>query len=218
MSTAARRTQADRSADTRKALLKAAIKSLHQRGYHATTTISVAELAGVSRGAMLHQFRTKADLMTFVVESVYEDEIRLYDEILKGIDEPRERLLAYPGASWRVLGRPSGLAVLEILQGSRSDPKLAKKLRPLQARIESEAFHHLEPGLGPGKIAELMRLIVWTVRGLSIENVLATQPGQVEKSVDVLRSLIESALTTGYIVPGARSKGVNSSRKQKRRA
>ena len=203
MNTRTRRTQADRSAATRKTLLTAAINSLHQVGYSATTTISVAEIAGVSRGAMLHQFPTKADLMTFVVESVYEDELRVYDEIMKGLDDPRERLLRYPKASWEVLGRPSGLAVLEILQASRSDAQLAEKLRPIQARIEAQAFHHLEPQLGPGRTAELLRLIVWTVRGLSIENVLATKPGQVARSIQLFTDLVEAAITTGYLVPGA---------------
>ena len=155
---------------------------------------------------MLHQFRTKSDLMTFVVESVYEDELKVYDETLKGIDDPRERLLTYPRVTWEVLGRPSGLAVLEIMQGSRSDPELAEKLRPIQARIEAEAFNHLEPGLGAGTIAELLRLIVWTVRGLSIENVLATEPGQVAKTLDVLRSLIEAGIKTGYLHPEARKR------------
>lgn len=206
MSSVPKRTQADRSADTRRALLSAAIKSLHQYGYSATSTISVAEIAGVSRGAMLHQFPTKADLMTFVVESVYQDEIKAYDKLLQGIDDPKERLLTYPKASWQVLGRPSGLAVLEIMQGSRSDAQLAEKLRPIQARIEADAFHHLEPTLGAGRVAELLRLIVWTVRGLSIENVLATEPGQVNKTIEVLRSLIEAAIQTGYINPKAGAK------------
>ena len=199
--TKVRRTQADRSAGTRRALLEAAISSLHQYGYSATTTISVAEIAGVSRGAMLHQFRTKSDLMTFVVESVYEDELAVYKGMVKGIDDPRDRLLRYPGMVWEVLGRPSGLAVLEILQGSRSDRELAEKLRPVQARIEADAFHHLEPGLGAGTISELLRLIVWTVRGLSIENVLATDEGQVARTIEVLRSLIEAGIKTGYIDP-----------------
>lgn len=202
MTTPTRRTQADRSAATRKLLLAAAINSLHQYGYSATTTISVAEIAGVSRGAMLHQFRTKADLMTFVVESVYEDEIRLYDELIGSIKDPRERLLAYPKATWQVLGRPSGLAVLEIMQASRSDPQLAEKLRPIQARIEKDAFRHLEPTLGGGKIAELLRLLAWTIRGLSIEKVLATRPGQVEKSIQLFTSLVQAAVETGFIVPG----------------
>lgn len=205
MNIARRRTHAERSADTRRALLRAAIRSLHQYGYSATTTMILAELAGVSRGAMHHQFPTKSHLMTFVVESVYEDELRAYDERLRGVDDPRERLLMYPRMTWEVLGRPSGLAVLEIMQASRSDPDLAAKLRPIQARIEADAFNHLEPGLGPGRIAEVLRLIVWTVRGLSIEEVLATEPGQVAKTIEVLRSLIEAAIETGYIHPTARA-------------
>ena len=89
-----RRTQAERSAATRKILLDAAIKCLFEHGYGTTTTILVAEMAGVSRGAMLHQFPSKADLMTFVVEAVFEDEVKQYGKMLKDAKDPRERLLA----------------------------------------------------------------------------------------------------------------------------
>ena len=68
-----RRTQAERSAATRKVLLDAAVNCLFENGYGATTTLMVAEAAGVSRGAMLHQFPSKADLMAFVVEADFEE-------------------------------------------------------------------------------------------------------------------------------------------------
>ena len=58
-----RRTQAERSATTRARILKAAVNCLYRNGYGATTTVSVAASAKVSRGAMLHHFPSKADLM-----------------------------------------------------------------------------------------------------------------------------------------------------------
>lgn len=59
----ARRSQAERSEDTRKKVLKAAAQLMRTRGYGGLRTGEVAELAGVSRGAQLHQFATKNDLI-----------------------------------------------------------------------------------------------------------------------------------------------------------
>jgi len=196
-----RRTQAERSAGTREALLAAAIEALHEHGYAATSTMLVAEKAGVSRGAMLHQFRTKADLMTFVVEAVFEEELERYGEYLNGIADPKRRLLAYPEMGWEVLSRPSGVAVLEIMQGSRSDPQLCEKLAPVQARIEEQALaytHLAAPGDARGAMA-LMRLVVWAIRGLSIAQVLAPAPDAARDSIKLLRRLIEAGLETGVL-------------------
>lgn len=188
-----RRTQAERSAETRRILLETTIRCLHQRGYSATTTLLVAEEAGLSRGAMLHQFPTRVDLMMFVVQSVYDDEVAIYDARLSAIADQKERLYAFPEIVWEVLSRPSGVAVLEVLQGSRSDPDLATRLAPLQAQIEQNALALLGRWFGDtgsgGKAA--MRLVVWAIRGLSIAQVLAPDPEEIEKSVSLLRRLFE---------------------------
>jgi AcrR family transcriptional regulator len=196
-----RRTQAERSAATRKVLLDAAVKCLFEHGYGATTTIMVAEEAGVSRGAMLHQFPSKADLMAFVVEADFEEEVELYKRLLAGIDEPRERLLAYPEATWKVLSRPSGIAVLEILQGSRSDLALREKLAPVQARIETHARESLKQEFPGGISVPLLTLIVGVARGLSIAKVLAPEGEDVTDAIRLLRRLLEVGIEAGALSP-----------------
>src|SRR5437899_5969622 len=62
-----RRTQEERSAATRAKLLDATIACLVDLEYSATTTTVIAERAGVSRGAQLHHFPTKADLVAAAV-------------------------------------------------------------------------------------------------------------------------------------------------------
>src|SRR3954466_2105232 len=57
-----RRTQAERSAATREALLDATLACLVEDGYANTTTARVAERAGVSRGAHPPHFPTRATL------------------------------------------------------------------------------------------------------------------------------------------------------------
>ncbi|MDE2361185.1 MAG: TetR family transcriptional regulator [Hyphomicrobiales bacterium] len=58
-----RRTQAERSETTRKKLIEAALVLLRERGYGGLRTNEVSDLAGVSRGAQLHHFPTKHELI-----------------------------------------------------------------------------------------------------------------------------------------------------------
>src|SRR5688500_19878772 len=66
-----RRTQAERTAATRAALLDAAVECLAEVGYAGTTTTEVARRAGVSRGAQLHHFPTRTDLLAAALEETF---------------------------------------------------------------------------------------------------------------------------------------------------
>ncbi len=64
------RTQSERSAATRSALIAAARKLWGKRGYAEVGTPEIAAAAGVTRGAMYHQYADKAALFGAVVEVV----------------------------------------------------------------------------------------------------------------------------------------------------
>ena len=68
-----RRTQLERSAATKQALIRAARELWGKRGYADVGTPEIAEAAGVTRGAMYHQFADKAALFLAVIESVEQD-------------------------------------------------------------------------------------------------------------------------------------------------
>ncbi len=68
-----RRTQEERSAATRDALISAARRLWGERGYVEVGTPEIAATAGVTRGAMYHQFADKAALFREVVEVVEQD-------------------------------------------------------------------------------------------------------------------------------------------------
>jgi AcrR family transcriptional regulator len=68
-----RRTQAERSAATRRALVDAARRLWSARGYATVGTPEIAAAAGVTRGAMYHQFADKAALFLAVAEAVESD-------------------------------------------------------------------------------------------------------------------------------------------------
>lgn len=72
-----RRTQAERSASTRAAVIRAGRELFGRNGYGAVSTIAVAEAAGVSRGALYHQFSEKRDLFEAVFEDLERDLVQV---------------------------------------------------------------------------------------------------------------------------------------------
>jgi AcrR family transcriptional regulator len=74
-----RRTQAERSATTRAALLSAARQLFAEHGFVATGREQIAELAGVSRGALYHHFGSKERLFRAVVEEL---EVELGEQVM----------------------------------------------------------------------------------------------------------------------------------------
>ena len=77
-----KRTQADRSAATRAALVAAARPLFAVKGYAAVGTDEVARAAGVTRGALYHQFAGKEELFAAVFEQV---EAEVSDGIAAGL-------------------------------------------------------------------------------------------------------------------------------------
>ncbi|MRH93121.1 TetR family transcriptional regulator [Nocardia sp. SYP-A9097] len=90
-----RRTQAERSASTRGAVLRAARELFGQYGYGAVSTVAVAESAGVSRGALYHQFSEKRELFEAVFEDLERDLVQVIGSAVAGArtDDPVASLI-----------------------------------------------------------------------------------------------------------------------------
>jgi AcrR family transcriptional regulator len=82
------RTQAERSAATQRALAEAARRLWGSRGYASVSTPEIAEAAGVTRGAMYHQFADKAALFVAVLEGVEEEIIQRLAEAVAATQPP----------------------------------------------------------------------------------------------------------------------------------
>src|SRR5215217_2425071 len=104
----------DRSVATRAALLDAAIESLVDRGYAATTTIETARRAGVSRGAQLHHFPTRAQLLTAAVEHLLERRLAEFRDALATTDPEADRLDAAIDLAWSMFEGPVFAAWVEL--------------------------------------------------------------------------------------------------------
>ena len=91
---ARRRTQAERSEETRTRILKAAANLIRKRGYARFRTAEVAKEAGLSRGAQLHHFPTKDSLVVATLEHVFEQAQVLSRRRASAVNRPRDLIEA----------------------------------------------------------------------------------------------------------------------------
>ena len=68
---------------TRERIVAAAVQSLVEDGYAATTTLRVQHRAGVSRGALLHHFPRREDLYVAAVHQLVADTLEEIRRALK---------------------------------------------------------------------------------------------------------------------------------------
>jgi AcrR family transcriptional regulator len=93
-STRRRRTQAERRAQSRSALLESAARGLSRYGYGNLRLEEVAREAGYTRGALYHQFKDKEDLALAVIDWVDENWRREVGDPAKREPDPVGELMA----------------------------------------------------------------------------------------------------------------------------
>ena len=128
-----------RSVATRTALLDAALESLVERGYAATTTIETARRAGVSRGAQLHHFPTRAQLVTAAVQHLLQRRMAEFREAIVQIDPGADLLDAAVDLLWSMFQGPAFAAWVELWIAARTDPELAAAVVAVELRFTHES-------------------------------------------------------------------------------
>lgn len=120
--------QAQKSALTRSDTLEAAIRCFQQRGFAGTSTSDIAREAGVSRGAVLHHFPSRLELVVAAADHLMA--LRMDDFTRRMADLPtgRARTTAGIEAYWQHLKAPEFVALHEILTAARTQPDLAPAL------------------------------------------------------------------------------------------
>ncbi|MBF6295278.1 TetR/AcrR family transcriptional regulator [Nocardia farcinica] len=132
-----RRTQEQRSAETQAKVMDAAIECLLEVGYGETTTQMVAKRAGVTRGALLHHYPSREDLVAGAVRYLAvkrtEEALRTFARLTQG-----ESLI--PDALdllWALYQGPLFTAAIELLVASRTDPALARQVEAVEEVVFS---------------------------------------------------------------------------------
>jgi AcrR family transcriptional regulator len=110
-----RRTQAERSAETRARVIRAATECVGELGYGGATTARIAERAGVTWGAMQHQFGDKEAIIDAVIDHTLHEFARQMQGLREAEPALARRVRAFTERAWTIFEGPSYRAILSIL-------------------------------------------------------------------------------------------------------
>lgn len=130
--------QQRKSAQTRIWILEAAIDCLGDVGYSKTTTQLIAQKAEISRGAMLHHYATKIDLIEGVIEYTFFKRMKYFTEQVARLPES-DRVDRQMGLEllWHNMQSREYAAYTELLVASRTDAELGALFQPIAKKFDS---------------------------------------------------------------------------------
>ena len=143
-----RRTQAERSAETKAKLLEATIALLVEVGYAKTSTSDVADRAGLSRGAQVHHFPRKADLVGAAIGDLAARSSDYLRPRMKALPEGERRIELALKAIWEIYRSPLHAAYTELRVAARTDPEVRAVEKEMLATVVEPAFETFILALG----------------------------------------------------------------------
>jgi len=189
--------QAERTAATRLRLMEATVECLVELGWAGTTTTIVSERAGVSRGAQLHHFPTKQDLVVSAVAYLMD---RRREELHAELaDLPRKgRVRAALELVSTNFTSPVFFAALELWVAARSDAELLKSVGPLERAVGRETHAHAVEILGidesRGNNRALVQATLDLLRGLGLAAALSDDSRRRARILDAWADVLEREL------------------------
>ncbi len=145
--------QAQKSQLTRLQILQATVRCLVKVGYAETLTETIAKEAEVSRGALMHHFKSRAEVFCATAKFIVEQRAAEFEQLVLRIHLTKSGLpdLNSFRETMQLLrsfySSPFFIAHLELLRGSRSDPTLTHVLEILQKALDDSASESLRAHL-----------------------------------------------------------------------
>jgi AcrR family transcriptional regulator len=189
-----RRSNAARSAATQARLLDATIECLIERGWAATSTTEVVRRAGVSRGAQVHHFPTKDDLVLAAIEHLLERRIAEFQATFADLPAGKRSPAMAMRLMYEKCFRASFEPWLELVVAARTDPALHARFVQLEARFFETAlatFRDLFPvaAADAGFARVGLRLAFSVLDGLAIGRLIDTADDDLDEVLEVFNAM-----------------------------
>ena len=190
--------QEERTRAMRQRLLEACVECLVERGWSGTSTTLVSQRAGVSRGAQLHHFPTKNDLVVAAVSHLAEVRGRELEAAAATLPRGARRTRAVLGMLADHFTGPVFTAALELWVAARTDDQLHAAVAPLEQRVGRETHRMTVELLGvdesrPGA-RELVQATLDLVRGLGLANTIRDDRARRGRILDQWSRTLDAAL------------------------
>jgi AcrR family transcriptional regulator len=195
---------------TRTAILEATVQCLVQIGYAQTTTEKIAAQAGVSRGAMTHHFKSRAEVFSAAAKYITEKRAEEYERLIGNINVPpgtlptRQHMRETMTVCHRYYTSPTFIALHELLRGARTDKTLKRALSALEKSLDqkiSDAMLKRFPYLAMVEDTRemLMDLILSTMQGVAVDMAPHLKKGKrLERLLDLLADIAMREFDEAY--------------------
>ena len=197
----ARRTQAERTEETRRRILDASVNLLAAKGYAGFRTADVAEIAGVSRGAQTHHFPSKDELVVAVVEHVFKkagEQGRKRAGRVKSVDEAFQSLIS---DSQEFFFSELFLIAMDLAIQGRMQNGVDNPLGQISAasRLPVEASWLaalIDAGVPPAVAEDLLWLTLSIVRGLAVRRLWQHDAPRFKRLFTLWRQMVSQYLAS----------------------
>lgn len=199
----ARRTQAERVAESDRRMLDAAMRLIATRGYSQTTLESIGVEAGYSRGLVQHRYGSKDKLLEALIAQLAADHrerllVRLrglppldaldceIDGYLEGMDDPPVNARAF---------------FVLMMESIGPAPQIRHAFAQLGARWHDALQRQIEKGQAQGSVcadvdpAVEAQLLIATVRGLRTQSMLDPSLSDIAAATAALKQQLRARLT-----------------------
>ncbi|KZL17943.1 HTH-type transcriptional regulator BetI [Pseudovibrio axinellae] len=196
-----------RGENTRKALIVSTIDCLDRLGYAETSINRVLEGVDVSRGALMHHFPSKEDLVIGTVDFLLSRILRHYQ-----VESPSSFPFVQTGgpgrgsfadtlvAYWKnIIDTPEGRAFTEIIMATRTDKALSQRISGRLENWNDELDRFFLPPNLDAKAAQDMTLTLVIlrsfIRGMIFQQEFHSDPSYIEKIIRRFSQILEPHLT-----------------------
>ena len=180
----------------RQRLLEATVDCLVEHGYAGTSTTLVSRRAGVSRGAQLHHFPTKHDLVVAAIEHLTELRGAELQTAAAQIPDGNKRQTLQMLADH--FTSPVFIAALELWVAARTDEELRRAVGPLERRVGRQVHQLAVSALDADETVpgtrELIQATLDLVRGLGLADTLTNDAARRKRILDRWAGVLEREL------------------------
>jgi len=193
------RTQQQRRDETRRALLDAVVESLIEVGFSRTTTLEVQRRADVSRGALLHHFPSKAELLVAAVDHLAEMRASELKQLAGELPEGKTRNDAVIGLLWQCFSGAFFQVAMELRTAARTDPELRPVLAAAERSLRDRIFAQSRTLFGkdvaehPG-LDRALDLTLQLMIGAAMSAVLHRDDTRLDELIDDWKALFPTVL------------------------
>lgn len=200
-----RKTQSERTAVMRRRLLEATVECLIAYGYAGTTTHRIAARAGVTRGAQVHHFRSKEDLVVAAVEHLAEQRVRAALRGHRWFHQDADPVTDVLGFLWDTHQGDMFVATMELWAAALTDDVLAGHVARVERMVNQAVIGAVAQLLPHCAGQQALRNAIYTamdvLRGILVASFADREPSQVQRRWDRAAAYLTPVLAQA-IAPG----------------